>query len=358
MIGTRSGLGRQQVVAPTYSRSDSFKDRRGFMNGAICLLPDSKIIVFHCCETNPKRKRFNENENAQSRLQTRGNAKKMNVDGVDSDSEIDEAMTDMPPDIANEGYNEQVVGFESVYNGNHEYRRLRLQMVRTARMKNRHKTLRSLADNPKLTRSLTGDNGEAVHKVSPLKQNKMISTRTIPETCRSGVANPLGDLGGGTWTHHLQRLLFGLPYVTTSALLKSLDHCPLDSPLEHYPHCKSAVNFPFPRLSLVPKFIPFAPFLRGFFGGSRCTDGGTLLGAIAGLGALLLVFLLYIKNKRWWWSSVGGMGCCDEACPPVSSRPVPSPPVPATSFTPAPLKHKLANWHVEMLRFNDLGCDK
>ncbi|XP_068895745.1 synaptotagmin-16 isoform X2 [Tenebrio molitor] len=71
------------------------------------------------------------------------------------------------------------------------------------------------------------------------------------------------------------------------------------------------------------------------------TDGGTLLGAIAGLGALLLVFLLYIKNKRWWWSSVGGMGCCDEACPPVSSRPVPSPPVPATSFTPAPLKHKL-----------------
>jgi hypothetical protein len=29
-------------------------------------------------------------------------SKKMNVDGVDSDSEIDEAMTDMPPDIANE----------------------------------------------------------------------------------------------------------------------------------------------------------------------------------------------------------------------------------------------------------------
>ncbi|KAH0815998.1 hypothetical protein GEV33_006793 [Tenebrio molitor] len=30
-------------------------------------------------------------------------------------------------------YNEQVVGFEPVYNGNHEYRRLRLKMVRTAR---------------------------------------------------------------------------------------------------------------------------------------------------------------------------------------------------------------------------------
>jgi hypothetical protein len=29
-------------------------------------------------------------------------SKKMNVDGVDSDSEIDEAMIDTPPDIANE----------------------------------------------------------------------------------------------------------------------------------------------------------------------------------------------------------------------------------------------------------------
>ncbi|KAJ3620156.1 hypothetical protein MTP99_004143 [Tenebrio molitor] len=29
-------------------------------------------------------------------------SKKMNVDGVDSDSEIDEAMTDTPPDIADE----------------------------------------------------------------------------------------------------------------------------------------------------------------------------------------------------------------------------------------------------------------
>jgi hypothetical protein len=29
-------------------------------------------------------------------------SKKMNVDGVDSDTEIDEAMTDAPPDIADE----------------------------------------------------------------------------------------------------------------------------------------------------------------------------------------------------------------------------------------------------------------
>jgi hypothetical protein len=29
-------------------------------------------------------------------------SKKMNVDGVDSDSEVDEAMTDTPPDIADE----------------------------------------------------------------------------------------------------------------------------------------------------------------------------------------------------------------------------------------------------------------
>lgn len=61
------------------------------------------------------------------------------------------------------------------------------------------------------------------------------------------------------------------------------------------------------------------------------TDGSTLLGAIAGFGALLLVFLLYVK-KRWWWNTVGGISsCCDDACPPVSSRPVPSPPVPSPS---------------------------
>lgn len=52
--------------------------------------------------------------------------------------------------------------------------------------------------------------------------------------------------------------------------------------------------------------------------------GGTVLGAVAGVGALLLVFLLYI-NKKWLWGAVGGMNCCEDACPPVSTRPVPSP---------------------------------
>lgn len=70
------------------------------------------------------------------------------------------------------------------------------------------------------------------------------------------------------------------------------------------------------------------------------TDGSTLLGLVAGLGALVLVFLLYI-NKKWWWGAVGGMSCCDEACPPVSARPVPSPPVPSTSMSPPFSKNKL-----------------
>lgn len=73
------------------------------------------------------------------------------------------------------------------------------------------------------------------------------------------------------------------------------------------------------------------------------TDGSTLLGAIAGLGALILVFLLYL-NKKWWWGTVGSMGCCDEACPPVSARPVPSPPVPSTCVSPHFPKHKLGKW--------------
>uniref|UniRef100_A0A1Y1NFJ7 C2 domain-containing protein n=1 Tax=Photinus pyralis TaxID=7054 RepID=A0A1Y1NFJ7_PHOPY len=65
--------------------------------------------------------------------------------------------------------------------------------------------------------------------------------------------------------------------------------------------------------------------------------GGTLLGVVAGFGALLLVFLLYI-NKKWLWGAVGGISCCEDACPPVSARQVPSP-APSTS-APAH-KHKL-----------------
>ncbi|XP_018579307.1 synaptotagmin-16 isoform X2 [Anoplophora glabripennis] len=78
---------------------------------------------------------------------------------------------------------------------------------------------------------------------------------------------------------------------------------------------------------------------HGYIGGA---NGGTMLGAFAGLGAILLVFLLYIKNKGWWWSPVRGMSCCDEACPPVSSRPVPTPSVPnCSSITPGSPKTKL-----------------
>ncbi|CAH0551818.1 unnamed protein product [Brassicogethes aeneus] len=69
-------------------------------------------------------------------------------------------------------------------------------------------------------------------------------------------------------------------------------------------------------------------------------DGGMVLGAIAGIGVLMLVVVLYVRNKGWWWGTVTGMSCCDEACPPISSRPVPSPPVP-NSITPITLKSKL-----------------
>ncbi|CAG9862915.1 unnamed protein product [Phyllotreta striolata] len=58
-------------------------------------------------------------------------------------------------------------------------------------------------------------------------------------------------------------------------------------------------------------------------------DGGTMLGAMAGLGAIMLVFLLYIKNKglKWWAPGRGG-SCCEDACPPISTRSVPTPSVP------------------------------
>lgn len=67
--------------------------------------------------------------------------------------------------------------------------------------------------------------------------------------------------------------------------------------------------------------------------------GGTLFGAIACLGALMLVFLLYARNKQWWGHSrTHERGCCNESCPPVTLRPVPPPPVP----TPRPERNKLA----------------
>ncbi|XP_072390019.1 synaptotagmin-16 isoform X1 [Diabrotica undecimpunctata] len=64
-------------------------------------------------------------------------------------------------------------------------------------------------------------------------------------------------------------------------------------------------------------------------GQSYIGDGGTMLGAMAGLGAILLVFVLYVRNKGLiWWTPIRGMACCDEACPPISTRPIPTPSVP------------------------------
>lgn len=72
-----------------------------------------------------------------------------------------------------------------------------------------------------------------------------------------------------------------------------------------------------------------------------------MLGAIAGLGAILLVFLLYIKNKTgWWFTPVRGMNCCEEACPPVVSRSVATHPVPNT---PHPLKNKLGRYCISYI---------
>ncbi|XP_076258275.1 synaptotagmin 14 isoform X2 [Rhynchophorus ferrugineus] len=73
-------------------------------------------------------------------------------------------------------------------------------------------------------------------------------------------------------------------------------------------------------------------------------NDGTLLAACAGLGAVLLVFLLYIKNKGWWWGTVRGvtLSCCDEACPPITSRSVPNPLVSHVSTVSNPTsKNKL-----------------
>ncbi|XP_018335716.1 synaptotagmin-16 isoform X2 [Agrilus planipennis] len=57
--------------------------------------------------------------------------------------------------------------------------------------------------------------------------------------------------------------------------------------------------------------------------------GTALFGVVAGFGSLMLVFLLYI-NKRWWFNNVGGMSCCNDICPPVSSRPASSTSLPSS----------------------------
>ncbi|XP_017768217.1 PREDICTED: synaptotagmin-16 isoform X1 [Nicrophorus vespilloides] len=76
--------------------------------------------------------------------------------------------------------------------------------------------------------------------------------------------------------------------------------------------------------------------------GVSATDGGggAILGAFAGICALIVVFLLYL-NKRWWWNTVGSMGCCDESCPPVSTRPAPSPTMLPPAASTHPIKPKI-----------------
>lgn len=40
-------------------------------------------------------------------------------------------------------------------------------------------------------------------------------------------------------------------------------------------------------------------------------ESTTILGAIFGLAALMLVFLLYV-NRKWCFRSTSGFSCCDE----------------------------------------------
>lgn len=92
---------------------------------------------------------------------------------------------------------------------------------------------------------------------------------------------------------------------------------------------------------------------------------GTMLAAFAGLGAILLVFLLYIKNKGWWWGTVRGvtLTCCDEACPPVTSRTVPNPLV---SHVTSVATHSSRNKLVKTFSFDggesssesEMGCPR
>lgn len=80
-----------------------------------------------------------------------------------------------------------------------------------------------------------------------------------------------------------------------------------------------------------------------------------MLGAFAGLGAVLLIFLLYIKNKTGlWWTPVRGMNCCDEACPPIASRTIPTPTVPSSISHSTP-RNKLSECNT-FISYNYLTC--
>lgn len=69
-----------------------------------------------------------------------------------------------------------------------------------------------------------------------------------------------------------------------------------------------------------------------------------MLGAFAGLGAVLLIFLLYIKNKTGlWWTPVRHMNCCEEVCPPISSRNTTTAAVPSSISHSTP-RHKLGKY--------------
>lgn len=47
------------------------------------------------------------------------------------------------------------------------------------------------------------------------------------------------------------------------------------------------------------------------FQNSVVMEGTTMLGAIFGLVALMLVFFLYV-NRKWCFNSTPGFPCCDE----------------------------------------------
>ncbi|XP_066143937.1 synaptotagmin-16 [Euwallacea fornicatus] len=92
---------------------------------------------------------------------------------------------------------------------------------------------------------------------------------------------------------------------------------------------------------------------------------GTFLAAFAGLGAIMLVILLYVKNKGWGWGTVRAvsLNCCDEACPPVASRVVPNPLVShITNITSHSSKSKLVKTFTfdggDSSSESEMGCSR